>query len=383
MQGSLNQYLIRVFIFLIVILAITVFVYPVLQSAFLSNIYINLIIILSLFFGLGFCIYNLSQLQSNYASLASFNIHKSPQTLTNKPGVLKNLIYELSESDGHHTFRSSKVDKILENIDMSLSGIRETSRYLVGLLVFLGLLGTFWGLLLTIGSVGNVIGGLGIDDTNVAGFFNSLKEGLNAPLQGMSVAFSSSLLGLAGSLILGFVDLQLGQAQGKFSQFAEKIILGNSSPDFMSTNTSNDKNTLAAIQKIYDNLDNLVFSLKETAQNQSQIFSYMKSLTEQLSNLSANAREQDKKLSNFLSTQLNSQSNILQLTTQLAQEGVLDAKTKKYFENIDKGIQQLIAANDKKNNQSNQEVVLDTKTKKFFDNMSKDIQKLASKSKKK
>ena len=383
MQGSLNQYLIRVFIFLIVILAITVFVYPVLQSAFLSNIYINLIIILSLFFGLGFCIYNLSQLQSNYASLASFNIHKSPQTLTNKPGVLKNLIYELSESDGHHTFRSSKVDKILENIDMSLSSIRETSRYLVGLLVFLGLLGTFWGLLLTIGSVGNVIGGLGIDDTNVAGFFNSLKEGLNAPLQGMSVAFSSSLLGLAGSLILGFVDLQLGQAQSKFSQFAEKILLGNSSPDFMSINTSNDKNTLAAIQKIYDNLDNLVFSLKETAQNQSQIFSYMKSLTEQLSNLSANTREQDKKLSNFLSTQLNSQSNILQLTTQLAQEGVLDAKTKKYFENIDKGIQQLIAANDKKNNQLNQEVVLDTKTKKFFESMSKDIQQLVSKSKKK
>ena len=383
MQGSLNQYLIRVFVFLIVILAITVFVYPVLQSAFLSNIYINLVIILSLLFGLGFCIYNLSQLQSNYASLASFNIHKSPQTLTNIPGALKNLVYELSESDGHHTFRSSKVDKILENIDMSLSGIRETSRYLVGLLVFLGLLGTFWGLLKTIGSVGNVIGGLGIDDTNVAGFFNSLKEGLNAPLQGMSVAFSSSLLGLAGSLILGFVDLQLGQAQSKFSQFAEKIILGNSSPDFMSTNTSNDKNTLAAIQKIYDNLDNLVFSLKETAQNQSQIFSYMKSLTEQLSNLNASAREQDKKLSNFLSTQLNSQSNILQLTTQLAQEGVLDAKTKKYFENIDKGIQQLIAANDKKNNQSNQEVVLDTATKKFFESMSKDIRQLVSKSKKK
>ena len=383
MQGSLNQYLIRVFIFLIVILAIAVFVYPVLQSAFLSNIYINLIIILSLFFGLGFCIYNLSQLQSNYASLANFNIHKSPQTLTNKAGAIHNFINELSESDGHHTFRSSKVDKILENIDMSLSGIRETSRYLVGLLVFLGLLGTFWGLLKTIGSVGNVIGGLGIDDTNVAGFFNSLKEGLNAPLQGMSVAFSSSLLGLAGSLILGFVDLQLGQAQGKFSQFAEKVVLGNSSPDFVSTNTSNDKNTLTAIQKIYDNLDNLVFSLKETAQNQSQIFSYMKTLTEQLSNLSANSREQDKKLSNFLSTQLNSQSNILQLTNQLSQEGVLDAKTKKYFENIDKGIQQLIATNDKKNNQSNQEVVLDTTTKKFFESMSKDIRQLVSKSKKK
>ncbi len=382
MQGSLNLYQIRVFIFLIVILVIAIFVYPVLQSAFLSNIYINLIIILSLFFGLGFCIYNLSQLQSNYASLANFNIHKSPPTLMNKPGVLKNLIYELSENDEHHTFRSSKVDKILENIDMSLSSIRETSRYLVGLLVFLGLLGTFWGLLKTIGSVGNVIGGLGIDDTNVAGFFNSLKEGLNAPLQGMSVAFSSSLLGLAGSLILGFVDLQLGQAQSKFSQFAEKVILDNSSPDFISTNTSDNKNTLIAIQKIYDNLDNLVFSLKETSQSQSQIFSYMKSLTEQLSDLNDNARKQDKKLSNFLSTQLNSQSNILQLTTQLTQEGILDSKTKKYFENIDKGIQQLIA-NEKKDDQSNQEVTLDSKSKKIFENMNKDIKQLITKSKKK
>ena len=382
MQGSLNQYLIRVAVFLVIILIITILVYPVLQSAFLSNIYINLIIILSLIFGLSFCIYHLSQLQSNYTSLASFNIHNSPQILMNNTGSLNNLFRELNENDGNYTFRSSKVDKILEGIDMSLGSIRETSRYLVGLLVFLGLLGTFWGLLKTIGSVGNVIGGLGIDDTNVAGFFNSLKDGLKAPLQGMSVAFSSSLLGLAGSLILGFVDLQLGQAQSKFSQFAEKIILNNSSPDFVSVNTTSDKNTLIAIQKIYDNLDSLVFSLKETAQNQSQIFSYMKSLTEQLRDLSNNSREQDKKLSNFLSTQLNSQSNILQLTTQLTQEGILDAKTKKYFENIDKGIQQLIV-NYKKNDQLNQEVVFDVKTKKFFDNMHKDIQQLVSKRKKK
>ena len=197
----------------------------------------------------------------------------------------------------------------------------------------------------------------------------------------MSVAFSSSLLGLAGSLILGFVDLQLGQAQSKFSQFAEKVILNNSSPDFVSTNSSSDKNALIAIQKIYDNLENLVFSLKETSQNQSQIFSYMKSLTEQISNLNNSTREQDKKLSNFLSSQLNSQSNILQLTSQLTHEGVLDAKTKKYFENIDKGIQQLIA-NDKKYKPQNQEVVLDTKTKKFFENMSKDLKQIVSKSKK-
>ena len=380
MQGSLNQYLLRTISFIFIVLIIAIFLYPVLQTAFLSNIYINSIIILSLIFGLGYCLYNLSSLQTQYANLASFNIHKSPELLMNKKGALKDLLQDLHENEGSFTFRSSKVESILQNIDLSLGSIRESSRYLVGLLVFLGLLGTFWGLLKTIGSVSTVIGGLGIDDTNVAGFFNSLKDGLNAPLTGMSIAFSSSLLGLAGSLILGFVDLQLGQAQVKFSQFAEKVILNNSSPDFVKSQTSYDKNTVNAIQKIYDNLDNLVFSLKESSKNQNQVFSYMQALNEQMGELNTHLREQEKKLSNFLSTQLNSQSNIMQLTSQLTQDGVIDSKTKKYFESIDKGIQQLISFS-KKSHQSS-EVVLDTKTKKFFESLSRDIQQISKKVKK-
>tara|TARA_B100002051_G_scaffold90860_1_gene86770 strand:- start:266 stop:1027 length:762 start_codon:yes stop_codon:yes gene_type:complete len=253
----------------------------------------------------------------------------------------------MSEVDGRYSFKSSAVEKIIERVDLSLISLRETSRYLVGLLIFLGLLGTFWGLLKTIGSVGDVIGGLGIDDTNVAGFFNSLKEGLNAPLSGMSIAFSSSLLGLAGSLILGFVDLNLGQAQNKFTQTLEKTLQNNSTPDFIKTGSS-DSSTLIAIQKLYDNLDSLVFLLKETSQNQSQIFSYMKSLTDQMKELNTSSKDQEKKISNFLSTQLNTQSNILQLTSQLNKEGLIDKKTKKYFENIDKGIQQLLSQSKKK-----------------------------------
>ena len=347
MQGSLNQYLIRLSVFILLILIVIVFLYPLLQTAFLSNIYINLIIILALVFGLIFNVYNLSRLNSDYSSLANFNIHKSPQVFLGSSSLLKGLSQQIHEGDGRYTFKSSKIEKILESVDMSLLSLRETSRYLVGLLVFLGLLGTFWGLLKTIGSVGNVISGLGIDDTNVAGFFNSLKDGLNAPLQGMSVAFSSSLLGLAGSLILGFADLNLGQAQNKFTQFLEKILQNNSSPDLINTSSS-DPSTLSAIQKIYDNLDNLVYTLKETSQHQSQIFSYMQSLTEQMKELNVNSREQDKKLSNFLSTQLNSQSNMLQLTNQISQEGLIDKQTKKYFENIDKGIQQLLSNSKKK-----------------------------------
>ena len=293
-------------------------------------------------------IYHLFNLSNEFSSLSSFNIHKSPQSFLNSKSILKNISLELKQQPyGFYVFKSSSINRLIESVDMSLASIRETSRYLVGLLVFLGLLGTFWGLLKTIGSVGNVISGLGIDDTNVAGFFNSLKDGLNAPLQGMSIAFSSSLLGLAGSLILGFVDLNLGQAQSKFSQYFEKTLNKNSSPDFLKT-TYNENITTQAIQKIYDNLDTLVHVLKETAQNQNQIFLNLQSLNEQLKQINKNSVEIDKKLSNFLSTQLNTQSSMLQLSNQLSKEGVIDSKTKKYFENIDKGIQKLITANKKK-----------------------------------
>ena len=341
MQSSLNQYLIRVGIFLILLFIVVVSLYPVLQDAFLSNVFINSIIILALLIGLIYNIYQLVIITSEFESLSSFNIHKSPQSFLNSKNILKNISLELKELDGHYVFKSSSINRLIENTDMSLASSREVSRYLVGLLVFLGLLGTFWGLLKTIGSVGVVISGLGIDDTNVAGFFNSLKDGLNAPLQGMSIAFSSSLLGLAGSLILGFVDLNLGQAQNKFSQYFEKVLNNNSSPDFLKTDI-NANITKQSIQKIYDNLDNLVHSLKNTASNQNQIYLHLEALNDQLKKINKNAAESDKKISNFLSTQLNTQSSMLQLTNQLTKDGIIDSKTKKYLENIDKGIQKLI-----------------------------------------
>ena len=343
MKGSLNQYLLRVIIFVALVVLISISLYPVLRTAFISNIYINSVIVLSLLFGIIFCLYHLKILNENYVVLANFNLRKSPQNLKHASGVINNIIHEITEKDGRYKFESSKIHRIIETIDMNLSRIRETSRYLVGLLVFLGLLGTFWGLLITIGSVENVISGLGIDNTNLASFFDNLKDGLSAPLSGMSIAFSSSLLGLAGSLILGFVDLQLGQAQSKFSQFAEKVLIDNSSPDFMNLNKNLNDITVNSIQKIYDNLDNLVFTIKETSRNQKEIYYFIQSLTDQIRELTSLSREQEKKLSNFLSTQLNTQSSFFQLSAKLSKEGLIDKKTKLHLINIDKGIKVLIS----------------------------------------
>ena len=342
MPQTLNQYLLRVGVFLALVFIIVVLLYPVLQEAFLSNIFINLIILLALAVGIIFNIVKLIGLSNDFSSLVNFDINKSSQSFNNNSAILKNIIVDLKPIDGRFVFKSSSINRLIENTDMALSSIRETSRYLVGLLVFLGLLGTFWGLLKTIGSVGNVISGLGIDDTNVAGFFNSLKDGLNAPLQGMSIAFSSSLLGLAGSLILGFIDINLGQAQNKFSLFFEKVLNKNSVPDLINSSSSDNLNK-QALQKIYDNLDSIVYSLKKTSENQNEINKYLSELSNQIKNANNQSTKLDEKLSNFLSTQLNTQSSILQLINKINEQGILDSSTKKIFDDLNKSIQEFNA----------------------------------------
>lgn len=347
MQNTINHFLLRVVIFLGAILTLAIILYPFLRSAFLSNVYINITIILTLIFGLIYTILDIINLgdDSKFLQKLSRKI-LNPKSFKKNSLFIKILSKELYQKGDKYTFISSGEGKILEEIDIKLATKRETSKYLVGLLIFLGLLGTFWGLLNTIGSVGDVIGSLAVNDANMLNFFDSLKEGLNEPLKGMSTAFSSSLFGLAGSLILGFVDLQMGQSQSIFLQNVEKFIRNNSAVH-ISNNNILDSNTDSAIQKLYDNLGNLTYSLQESSQNQDQIFSYIQDLTKNLKEMTSFMQEQDKKLSNFLSTQLNTQASMLQLTTKLTQHGVMDESSKKHLKNLDLGIQKLITISKK------------------------------------
>ncbi len=115
---------------------------------------------------------------------------------------------------------------LLDGVRSRLDESRDLSRYFIGLLVFLGLLGTFWGLLDTLRAVGSVISGLSIEDRSAAAFFEDLKAGLEAPLGGMGTAFSSSLFGLAGAVVLGFIDLQAATAQNRFYNDLEEWLSG-------------------------------------------------------------------------------------------------------------------------------------------------------------
>lgn len=145
----------------------------------------------------------------------SFRIADPGLSVDRRPVLLAPMAAILGDRVGRMSISQTTMRHLLDSIATRLDEARDISRYMTGLLVFLGLLGTFWGLIETVGSVGGVIQGLKVGG-DASSVFETLKDGLAAPLAGMGISFSSSLFGLAGSLILGFLDLQSSQAQNRF-----------------------------------------------------------------------------------------------------------------------------------------------------------------------
>jgi hypothetical protein len=145
----------------------------------------------------------------------SFRLADPGLAIERPPVLLAPMAAILGDHAGRMAISSQTMKSLLDSMATRLDEARDTSRYMTGLLVFLGLLGTFWGLIDTVGSVGTVINGLKTGG-DAGAMFDTLREGLAKPLGGMGISFSSSLFGLAGSLVLGFLDLQASQAQNRF-----------------------------------------------------------------------------------------------------------------------------------------------------------------------
>jgi hypothetical protein len=155
----------------------------------------------------------------------AFRIADPGLAISHRPVLLAPMATMLRDRTGSLSLSATSMRSIMDSIGGRLDEARDTGRYLVGLLVFLGLLGTFWGLLDTISSVGRTIAALDTKGDSVA-MFDELKTGLAAPLRGMGTAFSSSLLGLGGSLVLGFLELQASHAHGRFYNQLEEWLSG-------------------------------------------------------------------------------------------------------------------------------------------------------------
>ena len=211
------QTLVRMIGFLIIVGVIAGFLYAPLVDAFLANPALNGMILAALLIGILFALRQVVRLRPEVAWIESFRRQQPGLSMIDAPRLLAPIAAMIGERrDERMSLSTLSLRSLLESLATRLDESRDLSRYLIGLLIFLGLLGTFWGLLTTVGAVAQVIGNLSIESGNLVDVFANLKAGLESPLAGMATAFSSSLFGLAGSLILGFLDLQLGQAQNRF-----------------------------------------------------------------------------------------------------------------------------------------------------------------------
>jgi hypothetical protein len=213
--SSPRIYLVRMLVFLVLAGLLVFILNRQIQVAFFANPGLNAVIIGVLLIGILLAFRQVIRLFPEVAWVNSFRLADPGLAIERSPVLLAPMAAILGDRLGRMGMSPQTMRGIMDSIATRLDEARDMSRYLTGLLIFLGLLGTFWGLIDTVSSVGEVIKGLKVGG-DAGAMFDALKEGLAAPLGGMGISFSSSLFGLAGSLILGFLDLQASQAQNHF-----------------------------------------------------------------------------------------------------------------------------------------------------------------------
>lgn len=211
-----RKFILRMLGFVAVVLVVAAILHRELIDAFVATPVLNGLILGVLLAGVVYTFRNVASLEREVEWLETFRRNKPGLAGLGQPRLLAPMASMIAEKRDRFTLSAVAMRSLLDGIQSRLDETREISRYTVGLLIFLGLLGTFWGLLQTIAAIADVIGGMSVGSGDLPTLFNQLKSGLEAPLRGMGTAFSASLFGLASSLVLGFLDLNAGQAQNRF-----------------------------------------------------------------------------------------------------------------------------------------------------------------------
>lgn len=228
------RFLWRMVLFLVIVAGVAAMLSGTLSIALAANPVLDAVILGVLLIGI---LWNIRQVvslrrevfwvEAFQNSRASLSALPAPKLLAPMASMLAARAKRANEAgNARVTLSGPAMRGLLDSIQSRLDESRELSRYMTGLMIFLGLLGTFYGLLLTVSSVGDVIAGMSVGSGDVAVLFNQLKTGLAQPLRGMGTAFSVSMLGLSGALVLGFLDLTAGQAQNRFFNELEEWLAG-------------------------------------------------------------------------------------------------------------------------------------------------------------
>jgi hypothetical protein len=318
--SSPRIYLVRMLVFLILCTLLVVVLYKQIWVAFLANPGLNALILGVLLIGVALSFRQVIRLYPEINWVNGFRLADPGLAVERAPVLLAPMAVILGDRVGRMAISPQIMSGILDSIATRLDEARDIARYMTGLLVFLGLLGTFWGLIETVGSIGAVIQKLSVGG-EAASVFDQLKEGLAAPLGGMGISFSSSLFGLAGSLVLGFLDLQMSQAQNRFYTQLE---------DWLSTTVRDlgvDADPRAATAgapantEIKAAIDRLKDAIAETGSGKAATAA-MANLAEAIQGLVKHMRTEQQMIRDWVDSQSEQQTEIKRLLERIAREDV-------------------------------------------------------------
>ncbi|CAM5488226.1 hypothetical protein ATER59S_03404 [Aquamicrobium terrae] len=297
--SSPQVFVLTMLIFLAIVAFIAIILTRQISSAFTTNPGLNGLIVGVLLVGILLAFVQVGRLFREVRWVNSFRAGSE----TTEPVLLAPMKAMLGRSSSM-AFSTSSMRTMLDSIGTRLDESRDTSRYLVGLLIFLGLLGTFWGLLKTIGSIGDTIQALDPGSGDAAAVLDSLKQGLSAPLSGMGTAFSSSLFGLSGSLVLGFLDLQAGRAQTRFYTELENWL---SSVTDLSSDIAVPETTRNGSADDIRQLSERLRNLQENGGSNPRVAAAMANLADGISGLVKNMRSEQQIMRDWVEAQSDEQ----------------------------------------------------------------------------
>lgn len=329
----------RMIFFLLLAGGVAGLLYDVIMQAFLHNPYLNGLIVACLLFGIIYSFRRVLVLKPEARWIREFRNAGPGIAMQSPPRLLTPIAQVLGEAArrGRGSLATANMRYLLDSVSNRLDESRDVSRYLTGLLIFLGLLGTFWGLLTTIQSVSGVIGNLSLGGGDLTQSFDQLKSGLAAPLSGMGIAFSSSLFGLSGSLVLGFLDLQANRAQSAFFEDLEEWLssltrlTGGANSNAFDGDGSVPAYIQALLEQTADNLDNLQRLIVRSEQGRADMHAGQRALVEGLSSLGDQLAGQR----DLLARMVQGQEDLKPLLGRLGQSGALDDSTRNHIRNMD------------------------------------------------
>ena len=310
-----NRHLGRMLVFLILSGFIVFILQKQIIVSFRANPGLNALIIGLLLIGIFFALQQVIRLypEIRWVNALARSSAENP-LVASEPSLLAPMAAVLSNHTYNQPLSINMTRSLLDSVGSRLDEGREILRYLAGLLIFLGLLGTFWGLIETIGSVGDVISSLGAGSDAIA-MFDNLKQSLTKPLQGMRLSFSASLFGLSGSLILGFLDLQAGQAQNLFYNELEEWLSSATSDAERSYNAISSPELLQTLERLTQALNKHGQGGADTADEKLQ------TVSESIKILAQTVHSEQRLLKGWMETQMERDKDLRSLINLIIQRG--------------------------------------------------------------